>query len=280
MPKDRIVCLLVAAALLAGCTRPATVPVTAELPTLTRAVDTAIPPTSVPEPQLETPLPVALCSPLSDISLSELKDYVSNPFSPAPIPEARDGGHPGTDFAYYTHPVTGRVMLGSSLYALLPGRVASVSSGKAPFGNLVMVETPLDNLPADIAGLFMAYPQPTPSAPETHLNCPASVDYDPAWQPDQPSLYVLYAHMDQPAEFNIGDAIACGDAIGLVGNTGRSGNPHLHLEIRYGPGSTSFGNLAHYSNNATPEEMAAYCTWRVSGIFQAIDPMLLIDLAD
>ncbi|MBN2258470.1 MAG: M23 family metallopeptidase [Anaerolineaceae bacterium] len=265
-----------------GCTQPVELTNSPSAPALVQATDTAVPetPTQIIPTTTQTPTPVSLCSPLVDITLEQLPDFVSNPFSPFLIADARDSGHPGTDFAYYTHPVTGKAMLASEIYAILPGRVASISAGMAPFGNLIMIETALEILPADIIALFDQYPQPTPSVPETHLNCPAPVTTAPGWQYDQPSVYVLYAHMDQPADFSIGDPVSCGAAIGLVGNTGRSGNPHLHLEIRYGPGNAVFGQMGHYSNDATIPEMDAYCTWRVSGIFQAIDPMLLIRAMD
>ena len=263
--------------LILGCVRPTSdtvspkipVPIVME-PTITpRPANTAIPTT--------TPAPVSICSPLEDIELTDLKDFISNPFELALIPDSRDSGHQGTDFAYYTHPVTGHVMQGTAIQALFSGRVASVSSGKSPFGNLIMIETSVENLPQEVAALFSAYPQPTPFVAETHLTCPNVVEPDPDWRTDHPAIYVLYAHMEQPAELEVDDRVMCGSAIGLVGNSGRSGNPHLHLEIRYGPGNATIESLAHYSGDATPEEIANYCTWRVSGIFQAIDPMLVIN---
>ena len=80
--------------------------------------------------------------------------------------------------------------------------------------------------------------------------------------------------------FRSGIRSTCGQVIGQVGTTGRSVNPHLHLEMRYGPGGAAFPSLAHYSGDATSEEMAAYCTWRVSGIFQVIDPLKVLETID
>ncbi|MGA9396733.1 MAG: M23 family metallopeptidase [Anaerolineaceae bacterium] len=235
------------------------------------------PTTDVSAAVLETQVPLGICSPLADIKLSELENFISNPFSPALIADARDGGHHGVDFAYYTNPDTGKVMLGSPIYAMLAGRVASISSGKTPYGNLIIIETALEKLPTTVKTIFANFPQPTPASPETHLTCPSTTAIDQEWRIDQPSIYVLYAHMDQPAEAGIDAQVSCGEQIGLVGNSGKSGNPHLHLEIRYGPGNATFTSMAHYSGAATPEEMAAYCTWRVSGVFQAVDPMKLIE---
>lgn len=43
----------------------------------------------------------------------------------------------------------------------------------------------------------------------------------------------VYAHMQRGSSpLRVGDAIRVGDFIGLVGNTGTSTGPHLHLEIR------------------------------------------------
>ena len=98
----------------------------------------------------------------------------------------------------------------------------------------------------------------------------------PAWDSPNRSLYLLYGHLEQAPSFTTGDTIECGQLIGTVGNTGMSGNPHLHLEVRVGPGGTIFPGLAHYDNAALPEEMAYYCAWRVSGLFQLMDPLALL----
>lgn len=42
----------------------------------------------------------------------------------------------------------------------------------------------------------------------------------------------MYAHLSKRA-VQVGDSIAPGDVVGLVGNTGRSTGSHLHYEIRY-----------------------------------------------
>jgi hypothetical protein len=45
--------------------------------------------------------------------------------------------------------------------------------------------------------------------------------------------------------------------------------------VRIGPAGVRFPGMAHYDSGASPEEMAAYCQWRVSGAFLTIDPLLL-----
>ncbi len=41
-----------------------------------------------------------------------------------------------------------------------------------------------------------------------------------------------YAHMRAPSALRVGDRVVRGSLIGLLGNTGRSTGPHLHLELR------------------------------------------------
>jgi murein DD-endopeptidase MepM/ murein hydrolase activator NlpD len=274
--------LVLIGGLVAGCKKaiPHSATLVTSVPTLAELTIVPSPayttaPLSTPEP---TPMPI--CSPLSEFSLSELQTILSNPFAPSAIADARDGGHHGVDFAYYSNPETGKEMLGVPIQAVFPGRVASVSTDRPPYGNLILIETLLEDLPEEIQALFDTYPEPTPSAIETHLSCPAAGILTIKWDTAHPSLYTLYAHMNLPADYRIGDEVECGQVIGQVGTSGSSVNPHLHLEMRYGPGDASFESLAHYSGDATPEEMAAYCIWRVSGIFQAIDPMRVLATAN
>lgn len=47
------------------------------------------------------------------------------------------------------------------------------------------------------------------------------------------SVVSVYAHMQRSSSpLRVGDQISVGDFIGLVGNTGTSTGPHLHLEVR------------------------------------------------
>jgi murein DD-endopeptidase MepM/ murein hydrolase activator NlpD len=65
-------------------------------------------------------------------------------------------------------------------------------------------------------------------------------------------------------------------ALGTVGNSGYSSNPHLHLETRLGPTGAALTTMAHYQGNVTQDEMASYCQWRMSGYFQLFDPFILL----
>jgi murein DD-endopeptidase MepM/ murein hydrolase activator NlpD len=159
--------------------------------------------------------------------------------------------------------------------AVLEGQVALVVSGRFPYGNAVLVETPLDSLPPD---WLEALDLPSaPAIPQTinALTCPtpaAPVELDS----EQRSLYLLYAHMLEPPSLQAGDGVSCGQVIGAIGSSGNALNPHLHLEVRVGPAGARFPGMAHYDASARPEEMSAYCQWRVSGSFVTFDPLLLL----
>jgi murein DD-endopeptidase MepM/ murein hydrolase activator NlpD len=261
--------------LVIGCTQPKLYSETLVTSSTTLAEATSVPSPSPTSTLLPTPVPI--CSPLNDVPLSELQKYVSNPFAPVVRLGSSEGGHHGTDFAYYTHPVTKKPMLGSSIHSVFSGRVASVSSDRLPYGNLIIIETPLTDLPAEVVSLFGEFPQPTPSVAGPHANCPVMGELPAEWDVAHPSLYLLYAHMALPADYQIGDQVSCGQVIGQVGTTGTSIIPHLHLEMRYGPGGASFESLAFYSVDDTAEERAAYCIWRMGGNFQMIDPMRVLE---
>ncbi len=223
-----------------------------------------------------SPTPVfELCSPLEDITLAELgqPDLLKNPFQ-LPRP-GNDDGHHGADFAYWSRGEH-KAMLGISVYAALAGRVVSVIDNRQPYGNAVIIETPLENLPAAFFA-SLAAPAPAPTVqPAASLTCPV----DPTAYNAQPgrSLYLLYAHFNKTPLVTPGQAVSCGQTIGEVGTTGKSVNPHLHLETRVGPAGANFSSMSHYDTLASEPEKAAYCTWRVSGLFQMLDPMELLSL--
>ncbi len=92
--------------------------------------------------------------------------------------------------------------------------------------------------------------------------------------PDQ-SLFVLYAHMESRPTVGMGESVTCGQHLGSVGSTGRSGNPHLHLEFRIGPSGAPLEKMAYYDTRATVAEMENYRRWRMDGVFVPVDPMLI-----
>ncbi len=273
-----------AARLLAGCTpqTPSTIYTPTEItltptPIITATLTPTATQTSAPtvtSTATPTPPPPSACSPLEGISIAELSDpdLLKNPFL-APRP-GFDDGHHGADFAYWSRGERA-TMLGLPVYSVLGGTVAGVVQNHPPYGYAVIIETPLDALPA---GWQSVLPVPVPTAvPADNLFCPAA----PAASipsSESRSLYLLYAHLDQPPLIAPEDTVTCGQQLGEVGTTGRSVNYHLHLETRVGPAGARFETLAHYDNAATNDEMGAYCAWRVSGLYQMLDPMTLLSL--
>lgn len=69
------------------------------------------------------------------------------------------------------------------------------------------------------------------------------------------AIYTLYAHLEAPLVVT-GQRVRTGEAIGLLGNTGQSGGPHVHFEVRLG--ANTYGSaynpvlwLAPYVNRGT-----------------------------
>jgi murein DD-endopeptidase MepM/ murein hydrolase activator NlpD len=190
---------------------------------------------------------VLLCSPLELHPLEELAEIIGDAYDP-PRP-GREERHHGIDFGYY-HYQERDSMLGEPVQAILPGQVASVLTGQYPYGNMVMIEIGAADFPVDLSeGIEI-----------------------PAGQ----SLYILYAHLDQPPEVNLGDRVAACQSLGVVGMSGNTDIPHLHIETRLGPAGQVFESMRFYDTRATQAEMDAYVLWRTSGIFQHFDPLLLL----
>lgn len=232
-------------------------------------------PTATPEPPTATPAPqAALCSPLEGYSLAQLRELVSNPYHPPP--PGSDDPHQGVDLADRL-PASQIALAGRPVQAVLPGRVVAVVADRFPYGSALMIESPLDELPASLlARLDLPAGSPAPVTPLA-LSCPP-FEAPTAWDFERPSLYLLYAHLQQPPAFQPEDEIDCGQQLGAVGDSGNALNPHLHFEVRLGPAGARLGSMAHYDPGATPAEMGAYCTWRVSGFFQLVDPLRLLEV--
>ena len=65
-------------------------------------------------------------------------------------------------------------------------------------------------------------------------------------------------------------------SLGVVGMSGNTDIPHLHIETRWGPPGQVFESMRFYDTRATVEEMDAYVQWRTSGVFQHFDPLYLL----
>ena len=206
-----------------------------------------IPPTATPLPTstpTASPIPPELpCSPLVGYEFVDFRLITARGFTAAT--PGKDDGHQAIDLSHYAFKEKGYIE-GESIGAMYSGTIAAVVNDRWPYGNMVIVETPLDRIQlqpdVDFAG------------------------YD--------AVYHLYAHMLETPVWAVGDEVNCGDVLGLVGNTGRSGNAHLHLETRLGARGQTFDSLSYYLADSTPAEQAEYLRWRVSEDFLALDPIL------
>jgi len=188
-----------------------------------------------------------ICSPLSSDSLSELPKIISDPYHPPPL--GHDQRHQGVDFAFYRHKGYESI-LGIPVQSVLPGRIAAAIPNSFPFGNLVIVETHYELLPFQVIHKLGIT--------------------------NKESLYILYAHLQEEPDFQIGDIISHCQKLGAVGKSGNAGAAHLHLETRIGPAGKTFSSMSFYHKSASTEARQNYKLWRTSGLFQHFDPMELL----
>lgn len=226
-------------------------------------------PTASPTPAL------SICSPLEGIALEEMgeADLLKVPFE-EPRP-GMDDGHHGADFAYYSRGER-KEMIGLPVYSVLDGTIVGVIHDRPPYGNAIIIETRIEAFSPEQFHRLRAPTLAPTVQPPANLTCPEPERAASA--PAGRSLYLLYAHLNRLPLVSPGQAVTCGQQLGEVGTTGKSVNPHLHLETRIGPSGAVFPSMAHYDASITEEEMSSYCTWRVSGLFQMFDPMLLLSL--
>ncbi len=233
-------------------------PVSSPIPTQSPSVTSLPRATFTPEPTAsETPIPVSgVCSPLAGHSFQALKGYIAQGFTPPPSASDWDGGHHGLDFAYYQRNDAGGVgghINGTPTQSVLDGYVAAEGFANI-YGNYLIVETPRTQLPPDLAVLY-------------------GID-------GGESIYLLYAHMQEPAPFVLSEPIDCGQQIGNVGNSGNEYfvvEPHLHFETRVGASGIRLEAMNYYDTHATEDEKIEYRRWRNSDEFQLFDPTLLVD---
>jgi len=213
-----------------------------------------------------------VASPLQGVAASDLSSIISQPFVLPPAGE--DSGHHGVDFAYWNFKMAGAIDR-TPILSIFPGKVASAYSKiRNPYGYMVIVETPLSNLPKEIVdAIKLPEASSTPANPSNRLTCPTG--FADWWDTSSKSLYVLYGHMGEPPSVKLGQTVKMGDILGVVGNTGASSSPHLHLEMRIGPANATFASMGHYDITTTDQERHNYCMWRISGQFEMFDPMLL-----
>ena len=159
-----------------------------------------------------------------------------------------DDAHHGVDLGYYTR--GGVKFTGTPVLAALDGKIAAVIHDQPPYGNMVILETSFEDLPAAIIAS-----QKIPSGD---------------------SLYTLYAHMQNLQALMLGQTVKCGQQLAETGLTGFTGGPHLHFETRWGPAGATFPVMGYYRADMTRAAMENYKLWRMSGQFHLFDPLDLL----
>jgi murein DD-endopeptidase MepM/ murein hydrolase activator NlpD len=200
-------------------------------------------PTLVPElqPAFE------ICSPLSIHSLQELSEIISDPYRPPP--PSKEERHQGVDFSYYRR--GDRLSIrGVGVQSVLSGSVAMALGETFPYGNVIIIETPQDSLSLNLA-------------------------QDLGIAPGE-SIYVLYAHLENPPEVTLDQRVNACQPLGEVGMSGNAGVPHLHIETRIGPAGTRFTGMRFYDTLASQLERDNYLLWRTSGVYRHFNPMDLL----
>jgi murein DD-endopeptidase MepM/ murein hydrolase activator NlpD len=232
-----------------------------------------IQPSSTPNPATPTPeLIQTVCSPLEGETLKSISEIVTQPFkSPRP---GNDDGHQGVDFAFFRRNEKVGIE-GLQVYAVLKGKVVTILHDRGPYGNAVIIETPLNSISTELKAMIQIPAKQPTVMPDPRVNCPTG-ELTFLIDTESQSLYLLYGHLLNPASLSVGDDVNCGQLIGAVGNTGTSTNPHLHFETRMGPSGARFDSMAYYTVQSTESERYNYCVWRVSNLFQLFDPMKLL----
>jgi murein DD-endopeptidase MepM/ murein hydrolase activator NlpD len=252
------------------------------IPTATATATAAPAPTATVVPLLSE-----VCSPLANIVLEDLGYITSNPFIlKYPFREGVGDfkNHPAIDLGFYhtsTIPhYTGEPLDTDDNYpiqAILPGKVVALTDDRFPYGNMIMIETPVESLSPDLLAQIRLPDPLSDEDIEQHSPCDQSLP-KLTWDDSQRSIYALYAHMKESPTLKVGDTVICGQVIGTIGATGNSSESieHLHLEVRVGPSHAQFGTIAFSSDTdiATDEERYNYCTWALSEVFYPIDPAL------
>jgi len=240
-----------------------TIHVTDQILSIKRSIKTATatatsPPTRTPTRLPDTPSPLPsntatpktpfkLCSPLEIHPLGVLPKIISDPYRPPPA--GRDERHHGVDFSHYLFGGLTTIQ-GVGVQSVMPGVTAAAISDSFPFGNIAIIETPFIDLPDSLTIRLQIKPGE--------------------------SLYILYAHLEQPPMVPLGEYVPACHPLGSVGKSGNAGVTHLHLETRIGRSGARFPVMSYYLEDITPEEEEYYILWRTSGEFRHFDPMELL----
>lgn len=276
MPRN-IFYLLITAILIASCSAqpgtPANQPAVTSIPSVLASLTLSPAPSSTPMPPTPTPdLIKMVCSPLEGEMLASINEIMTQAFK-MPRP-GNDDGHQGVDFSFYRRNEKVGIE-GLQVYSALQGTVVTVINNNWPYGNAVIIETPLESISPELISMLQIPSLQPMVMPDPRVNCPAG-ELSFSLDQEARSLYLLYGHLMERVSLPVGEKVECGQKIGVVGNTGYSSNPHLHFETRVGPSSARFDSMAYYTVNSTVSERYNYCVWRVSNLFQLFDPMTLL----
>lgn len=226
----------------------------APMPTVTATAESSGPASSQP----------AICSPLVDHELAELSGIVSSPYTGPPV--GREERHHGVDFAYYKQ--AGReTIAGEQVRAVLSGVAAAVLVDSFPYGNAVIVESELPGLQESWQMRIQSFTEELATQPSAAATLtPLSAE----------SLYILYAHLQEPPLVQPGQLLAACQPLGAAGKSGNAGVPHLHLEMRLGPAGARFDEMGYYLAEISPAARQSYLSWRISGAFRHFDPLIFL----
>ncbi len=208
-------------------------------------------------------------SPLAGFDISELPDTIHNPYKSPRL--GSDDPHQGEDY-YDLDPDLGIALEGRTVQTVLAGTITANIQDRFPYGNALIIETHLDQIPSDWTASLPVPDMENSWGYSITLTCPQSSTEIHFPGKTELSLYVLYAHLQSPSQQSVGNWIEAGETIGQIGNSGNSLNPHLHLETRIGPRGFQFESMGHYDSQATQADMYNYCLWRVSGLFLSFRP--------
>jgi murein DD-endopeptidase MepM/ murein hydrolase activator NlpD len=249
----------------------------------TEALETTVPtvvdiispvvPTNTLMPATNTPVPDAqVCSPVEGVQLEDITAMIYNPYYPPA--DGSDDPHQGVDFS----DVDSETLIaktGLGVTSIINGQVVMAMNNRFPYGNAILIESSFDSLPINWQNTILNGPKAENWKKSPALTCPSGWDLEPESTSDL-SLFILYAHLENPPDLKFGQLIKCGETLGNIGMSGNALSPHVHIEIRYGPSSGLEKSMAHYDTNATLEEMSNYCRWRVSGWYRLLDPISLL----
>ena len=132
-----------------------------------------IEPSATPIPPTPTPdLIDSICSPLEGETLNSISEILTQKFiMPRP---GNDDGHQGLDFAFYRR--NERVGIeGLKVHAALKGKIVAVINDRWPYGNAVIIETPLNSISPELLAQIQSPSLEPTVVPSPRVNCPPGI---------------------------------------------------------------------------------------------------------